>query len=144
MKQIPKLLLLLAPVVLCPVTNAEDDAATLVDLVTLESQELGATEEISLLGLDAFEGSTALSDDELGSQRARENIEVAEVTINDQDQNGDVTENVAIGNTNGGNLINGGAFTNASGVLSTVQNSGNNVLIQSSTIINVSVDAATN
>ena len=45
-----------------------------------------------------------------------------------------------MGNTNGDNLINGDAFNNANGFLSTVQNTGNNVLIQNSTIINVSVD----
>ena len=93
-----------------------------------------------LLDLAAFEDGGALSDDELGTQRAREDIPLSQITINDQEQDGDVTDNVAIGNTNGDNLINGDAFSNSSGFLSTVQNTGNNVLIQNSTIINVSVD----
>ena len=96
--------------------------------------------EDSLLDLDAFEDSTALSDEELGGQRARESLEIHQVTINAQDQDGDVTDNVALGNTNGDNLIDGNAFSHSSGFLSTVQNTGNNVLIQTSTIINVSVD----
>ena len=93
-----------------------------------------------LLDLAAFDDAGALSDDELGSQRAREDIGVSLIVINDQEQDGDVTDNVAIGNTNGDNLINGDAFSNSNGFLSTVQNTGNNVLIQNSTIINVSVD----
>ena len=97
-----------------------------------------------ILSLEAFEDTGTLSDEELSSHRARENIEVSVMTINDQDQDGDVTENVAIGNTNGDNLINGEAFSDSSGFLSTVQNTGNNVLIQNSTIINVTVETPTN
>ncbi len=94
--------------------------------------------------LDLLVEGEALSDEELGSQRAREDVGVQHITINDQDQGGDVTDNVAMGNTNGDNVINGESFTNSSGFFSTVQNTGNNVLIQSSTIINVTVDAPTN
>lgn len=97
----------------------------------------------SVLELDMFEDDGALSDEELNSHRARENIEVSQITINDQDQDGEVSDNVAIGNTNGDNLINGEAFSDSSGFLSTVQNTGNNVLIQNSTIINVTVKTPT-
>lgn len=118
--------------------DATDDAATVVAAATeIEESE-------TLLELSAFASSGTLSDEELNGQRARENIQVDAITINDQDQDGDVTDNVAIGNTNGDNLINGDAFTNSSGFLSTVQNTGNNVLIQNSTIINVSVETPTN
>ena len=99
-----------------------------------------AVQTDEVLDLTAFEDAGALSDDELGSQRAREDVGISLIVINDQEQDGDVTDNVAIGNTNGDNLINGEAFSNSSGFLSTVQNTGNNVLIQNSTIINVSVD----
>jgi len=98
----------------------------------------------SFLDLNAFEEGTALSDADLNTHRARENIEIDQITINDQDQDGDVEENIAIGNTNGHNLIKGQAFSNSNGFSSTVQNTGNNVLIQNSTIINVTVDAPTN
>ena len=97
----------------------------------------------SVVELGAFEEAGALSDEQLSSHRARENIEVSQITINDQEQDGEVTENVAIGNTNGDNLINGEAFSDSSGFLSTVQNTGNNVLIQNSTIINVTVETPT-
>lgn len=39
----------------------------------------------------------------------------------------------------GGNLITAGSFAGASGLATVVQNSGNNVLIQNSTIVNVQV-----
>ncbi len=101
-----------------------------------------AEEEVSL-GLNLFEQDATLSDEELALHRARENFDVEQVTINTQDQDGEVNDNVAIGNTNGDNVINGEAFSDSTGFLSTVQNTGNNVLIQNTTIINVSVDAVT-
>ena len=90
--------------------------------------------------LTAFESSAALSDSELNSQRAKENIEIDQITINDQEQDGNVSDNVAVNNTTGDNTIGADSFTNTTGFISTVQNTGNNVLIQHSTIINVSLD----
>jgi hypothetical protein len=89
--------------------------------------------------LAAFEGHKSLSDDELGKERAKAKLEVDRVTINTDNQEGLVSSNTAVGTQTGGNTINGAAFSNASGFISAVQNTGNNVLIQNSTIINVSV-----
>ena len=50
---------------------------------------------------------------------------------------GEVTGNTATDVVTGANNIQGGSFDNASGVLSVVQNTGANVLIQSATIVNV-------
>ncbi len=50
---------------------------------------------------------------------------------------GIVTGNTAINVNTGSNIIDGGAFANFSGVPIVVQNSGANVLIQNSTIINL-------
>ena len=50
---------------------------------------------------------------------------------------GDVTDNTANNVVTGANNIQNGSFDNASGVLSVVQNTGANVLIQSATIVNV-------
>lgn len=137
MHSIRKALLLMVLSSLSMPLMAEDaDKATEVEIDTAADE--------AVVELDAFEGSATLSDEELGSHRARENIEVESITLNNQDQDGDVTDNVAIGTTSGDNLISGDAFSNSSGFLSTVQNSGNNVLIQNSTIINVSVEAPTN
>ena len=109
------------------------------DLDEVTSEDSAAE---TLLDLAVLEESEPLSDEELNTHRARENIEVDQITINDQDQGGNVSDNTAVGNTNGDNLINGDAFSNSSGFLNTVQNTGNNVLIQHSTIINVTMDTA--
>lgn len=139
MKSPERMALLAIAFLLCVGAGAEEQDTTIA--AGVEAPVAGAaTIDESVLQLDTFDDSTALSDEELGGQRARENLEIHQVTINDQDQDGDVTDNVAVGNTNGDNLISGEAFSNSSGFLSTVQNTGNNVLIQNSTIINVSVD----
>lgn len=55
--------------------------------------------------------------------------------------NADATleNNTAINNINGFNLIDKGSFTEASGVFSIIQNTGNNVIIQDSTVITVTI-----
>jgi hypothetical protein len=81
----------------------------------------------------------ALTTDALGDQRAKAKLEVDKITINAPTQNGVVAGNAAINTTNGANSIGGTAFSGASGLVNTIQNTGNNVLIQNSTIVNVSV-----
>lgn len=90
--------------------------------------------------LSAFESSAAITDDELNAHRAKEELHVDQVTVNDQEQDGYLIDNVAEDNVTGENRITDGSFTNASGFFSTVQNTGNNVLIQHSTVINVDVE----
>lgn len=136
MRRTRNLVLIPALLLISPIAMAED-----IEVPSDSSDESIVTE--SELDLTAFEEGAVLSDAELSTHRARENIEVDDITINAQDLDGDVEDNVAIGNTNGDNLIHGEAFSNSSGFMSTVQNTGNNVLIQNSTIINVSVDTPT-
>ncbi len=50
-----------------------------------------------------------------------------------------LTDNYASNNTTGYNLIDQGTFNDASGVFSIIQNTGNNVIIQDSTIITVTI-----
>lgn len=57
--------------------------------------------------------------------------------MNEIHANGVVSDNQAYNLTTGMNSIAGGAFTGANGLSTVVQNSGNNVLIQNSTIINI-------
>ena len=113
-------------VLLIPVASHADEEPT----VTEESTEL----------LNTFGNQAKLSTDALDEQRAKANIEVHHVTINDQELNGVVSNNTAIGNETGDNIVSNGAFTDVAGFVSTVQNSGNNVLIQNSTIINVAIE----
>lgn len=53
--------------------------------------------------------------------------------------NGAVSDNQAANLITGGNLVSDGSFAGASGFATVIQNSGNNVLIQNSTIVNVQV-----
>ncbi|QPF76576.1 hypothetical protein G8A07_12445 [Roseateles sp. DAIF2] len=58
-------------------------------------------------------------------------------TFNDMSLRGVVADNRAVNVSTGGNLVSQGALSGMSGVPMLVQNTGNNVLIQSATIINV-------
>ena len=99
-----------------------------------EATQAAAEEVVTLGALD-----TALSTEELGDQRAKAKIELDELTINRPENNGAVLGNVALGDT-GYNKIDGNAFRDSAGFMNTIQNTGNNVLIQNATIINVSVE----
>lgn len=94
-----------------------------------------AAEEVVALGAAA----TALSSEQLGEQRAKAKLELEKVTINTPDNDGAVVGNVALGDT-GYNKIDGNAFRDSAGFMNAIQNTGNNVLIQNATIINVSVE----
>ena len=112
----------------------------LVALTTIPVGAWADDDASDAAALSAFSDSAILTSEELNSERARQKIEVEKVQINDQDLNGTVAGNTAIGNDTGHNTISGDAFSGAAGFISSVQNSGNNVLIQNSTIINVSVE----
>ena len=72
----------------------------------------------------------AVSSEELDTLRgADQDIVENVITVT-----GEVTDNTATNVVTGANNIQGGSFDNASGVLSVVQNTGANVLIQSATI----------
>jgi hypothetical protein len=83
------------------------------------------------LGSAALFG-TAVPDDVMAAQRGK-----AVLTIMDLD--GTVQDNAAINNVTGHNIIRSGSFMNSSGVTTTIQNSGNNVLIQNATILQLDV-----
>ena len=59
--------------------------------------------------------------------------------FNEMQLKGVVADNRAVNVTTGGNVISDGAFTSQAGIPLVVQNSGNNVLIQNATIVNVQV-----
>jgi hypothetical protein len=77
-----------------------------------------------------------VASDTLAEQRGGDDTRVLNIIEID----GDVTDNAAINVVTGANNIQNGSFDNASGVLSVVQNTGANVLIQSATIVNVQFD----
>ena len=59
--------------------------------------------------------------------------------INTNTVNGSVNDVTVLNNITGNNSINGGAFTGAQGFPMVIQNSGNGVLIQNATILNVTI-----
>jgi hypothetical protein len=59
--------------------------------------------------------------------------------VNDSQLRGIVADNRAVNVTTGNNIISDGAFSGMTGLPLLVQNTGNNVLIQNATIVNVQV-----
>lgn len=77
----------------------------------------------------------AVPDSALDARRGR----ALDLRITEISEKGVVSENVAHHLTTGSNIVADGAFGNSAGVPIVVQNSGNNVLIQNSTILNLNV-----
>jgi hypothetical protein len=61
------------------------------------------------------------------------------LTINANILKAKLYDNAAIDNVTGNNSINGNAFAGASGLPIVIQNSGNNVIIQSGTVLNLTM-----
>jgi opacity protein-like surface antigen len=81
-------------------------------------------------------GDTAiLSDAELDNHRGGQRI-----TLNDADLSAEMEGNTLVAGTNGSNSIGAGALSGVSGIATVVQNTGNQVIIQSSTILNVTLE----
>jgi hypothetical protein len=59
--------------------------------------------------------------------------------VNTNTLNATLYENSAKGNVTGHNTITEGAFVGASGLPTVIQNSGNNVIIQNGTVLNLTV-----
>lgn len=57
--------------------------------------------------------------------------------INTNNLNAELYNNQANNNITGTNIVNGGSFANSSGFATIIQNSGNNVIIQNATILNL-------
>lgn len=94
-------------------------------------------DEIDPSAPDGFLTATAVSDGELDGYRG-EGIDVR--TLNKAELDGTLNGNTAVDSVTGANLISNGAFADASGLSTAIQNSGNNVLIQNSTIVNVVIE----
>jgi hypothetical protein len=80
-------------------------------------------------------GATAVDSSSLAENRGAADT----VILNDIKAAGNVEHNVADHVKTGSNIITEGSFSGASGFSTVLQNSGNNVLIQNSTIVNVQV-----
>ena len=85
-----------------------------------------------------FSSSEKALTEELDNARGREGVDTTTI-VNLQNVKAILKDNQAINNVNGSNIITGGSFNGASGMTSVIQNSGNNVIIQDSTIISVTI-----
>lgn len=99
-------------------------------VVASDASAAGNTRAERREGGDVLEASV-LSDSVLAEQRG------GTETHNQNNVAGTVTDNVASQLTTGSNSISENSFSNSSGIPIVIQNSGNNVLIQNSTILNL-------
>jgi hypothetical protein len=92
-----------------------------------------AAEEVDLI----FDANSIVEDTNLDDMRgAALDLEVLGVAFLDAIS----LNNSASGTFSGGNVINEGAFSDSSGLSTIIQNSGNNVLIQSATILTLNIE----
>ncbi|MFJ5383455.1 hypothetical protein ACIPID_17440 [Cupriavidus sp. CER94] len=98
--------------------------------VAVASRDTGAATgpKLNIFGTAAAAVATEKLDDVRGG---------AEVVVNDMRLHGTVGDNAAINTFSGSNIVSEGSFSNASGLPTVIQNTGNNVLIQNATILNV-------
>lgn len=82
----------------------------------------------------ALMGSEPIAADELATKRGGTDLHNTDMQLQ-----GYVAENQAINVATGNNSISDGSFSGAAGVPMVVQNTGNNVLIQNATILNIQV-----
>lgn len=76
--------------------------------------------------------------DELDQVRGRGGVVDITAIVNSNIE-AELSNNTANNNVTGFNIIDNGAFTEANGIFSIIQNTGNNVIIQDSTIVNVTI-----
>lgn len=90
----------------------------------------GADLSVPDQGLSMF-GSAAVADDQLDQLRGRQTV------FNSNEVDGQLYNNEAVSNVTGSNFVTDGSFAGMSGFSTVIQNSGNNVLIQSATVLNL-------
>ena len=90
----------------------------------------GADLSVSDQNISMF-GSTAVADDQLDQLRGRLTV------FNSNEVDGQLYNNEAVSNVTGSNFVTDGSFAGMSGFSTVIQNSGNNVLIQSATVLNL-------
>jgi hypothetical protein len=84
-----------------------------------------------------FLGWEELSAAELAAERGGESAELSNVDV--IGMGADVRDNTVVNSTSGDNLVNGGAFAGTQGFSTIIQNSGNHVIIQNSTVVNLTI-----
>ncbi|HEX7038396.1 MAG TPA: hypothetical protein VF210_21710 [Pseudomonadales bacterium] len=87
----------------------------------------------------ALPAASALSTAELDVQRGRQGLAGGLLQLGESSASATIEGNTLSSGSTGGNRVEAGAFADAAGIVFSVQNSGNHVIIQNSTVINVNV-----
>jgi hypothetical protein len=113
-----------------PMPQQESQLASLADYPTAPPAAAPVTPQVAAAG-HAAPGTTTLANEGLDTYRGG-------TYVSNQAETNGVLQNTAASNVmTGRNVITDGAFAQASGLPVVIQNSGANVLIQNSTIVNV-------
>lgn len=102
---------------------------------SLAALPAAADEPVEVAGLAAFAGLLPLDPGALDGERGGAEV----LVLNDSTTRGAVHDNQANFARTGSNWIGEGSLAGAAGLPVVIQNSGNNVLIQNSTIVNLQV-----
>jgi hypothetical protein len=115
---------------------------TLVLMVCALGLSPGLRAESTVTQDDTLSMDEALSEDALSDHRGEGTvIGIDDINLNHADLDAYHANNSVSGISNtGNNYISGSAFNGANGMFDTIQNSGNNVLIQKATIVNITVE----
>lgn len=102
----------------------------LLGSLSASAEETGAVQLVS--SAEAF--GEPIPDDGLSAYRGGSALQISEMKLDSK-----LLDNQAIANITGSNFVTQSAFSGASGFSTVVQNSGNNVIIQNATILNLSL-----
>lgn len=113
------------------VSSSSPDVVATPSAVSLSSAPSPPLSGFAIVRRNPF-GSNPLTADALASKRGGDGV-----VFNENQLKGVVANNSASNLTTGTNAITDGAFAGSAGLSTVIQNSGNNVLIQNATIVNL-------
>ncbi|MET2854489.1 carbon storage regulator [Vibrio owensii] len=99
---------------------------------------LGMVVAVSVNAEDITLSDETVSLEAMNEARGRQNVEL-DLFYAESDVDGISSDNVATNTVSGNNILSPGAFADSSGISSVIQNTGNNVLIQNSTVVNLTL-----
>lgn len=99
---------------------------------------LGMVVAVSVNAEDIALSDETVSLEAMNEARGGQNVEL-DLFYAESDVDGISSDNVATNTVSGNNILSPGAFADGSGISSVIQNTGNNVLIQNSTVVNLTL-----
>lgn len=99
---------------------------------------LGMVVAVSVNAEDIALSDETVSLEAMNEARGGQNVEL-DLFYAESDVDGISSDNVATNTVSGNNILSLGAFADSSGISSVIQNTGNNVLIQNSTVVNLTL-----